>query len=287
MILDLSTDHNRGHFMGTYNGLYRTWSLVGMLAGGFCVDLFGMRSVTTVFGVAAFITLPIVLLFVPNSKNRTSLEEQGVKKWLVLKEPRLLWILTSVFLVVMCLEGMFTTSLSHLIEVHPNSKISLDGIVIGAASLAGVLQAIRWALGPVLSPWFGRLSDGRRGRKPFIVGSLIASSIFMAFVNSNLPLGIWLLNLLAILLVSSVLSTVMDAFASDVATGSLKKVIMTVYVIVMDVGASFGPVFGYLSERLLGLPTTFLVSAAILFFLAIKWAFSRYEFVKNANNITG
>lgn len=120
--------------MGTYNGLYRTVSLVGMLAGGFCVVLFGIRSVTAVFGIAAFLTLPVVLLFVPNSKNRTSPEEQSANKWPVLKEPNLLWILTTVFLVIMCLEGMFTASLSHLIDVRQNSKINLLGIAIGAAS---------------------------------------------------------------------------------------------------------------------------------------------------------
>ncbi|MCY9666408.1 MFS transporter [Paenibacillus alginolyticus] len=57
MILELSDDQNRGYFMGTYNGLYRIGSLVGMLAGSICVELFGLRAVASTFGVLAFLVM--------------------------------------------------------------------------------------------------------------------------------------------------------------------------------------------------------------------------------------
>lgn len=274
MILDLSSSENRGHFMGTYNGLYRIGSLIGMLAGGLFVDLFGMQSVATVFGILAFLVLPVVFIYVPKSKNRTASESKNRYNKPLLKQPVLLWTLTTAFLVMLCLEGMFTATLSHLIDVRLHTSIHIFGVVMGAATLAGVLQASRWAIGPFLSPWVGKRTDGKWGRKPFLTGSLVLASLFMAVVNIDLPFGLWVSNLLAILLVSSVLATVMDAFVSDIATGTTKAVTLTLYVVVVDVGASFGPVLGYLSERFFGLSFTFWLSAAILFLLGVRWALS-------------
>jgi predicted MFS family arabinose efflux permease len=67
---------------------------------------------------------------------------------------------------------------------------------------------------------------------------------------------------------------VMDAFTSDITADKVKAATITLYVIVSDVGAAFGPVFGYLSERSLGLSTTYWISAVVLFLLSIRWAFS-------------
>lgn len=40
-ILNVSSDDNRGYFMGLYNGLYRIGSLAGMLLGGIFADWLG------------------------------------------------------------------------------------------------------------------------------------------------------------------------------------------------------------------------------------------------------
>jgi MFS family permease len=271
MILDMSSSQNRGHLLGTYNGLYRMGSLIGMLAGGFFVDLYGIQDVTMVFGILAFLAVPVVFYFVPNAKNRTSSDSTNNTTVKVIKQPILLWTLTTAFLVVLCLDGMLTATLSHLIDVRLPSEIDVYGVVIGAATLAGVLQATRWAIGPFLSPWVGKRTDGKWGRRPFLAGSLIAASVFMAIVNIKLPFGLWMLSLLIILLISSILTTVMDAFASDIAFRTSKAKTMTLFVIVADVGASFGPVLGYLSERFLGLSSTFWIAAALLFLLSVRW----------------
>lgn len=236
MILELSDDQNRGHFMGTYNGLYRIGSLDGMLAGSICVELIGLRAVATTFGVLAFLVLPAVYKFVPQAKKQAKSEDAPVQKRVLIKLPALQGTLISVFLVNMCLDGMLTATLSHLIDVHQKSSFMFYEIMIGAATLAGALQAVRWALGSFMSPWFGRLSDRKWGRRPFLTGSLALASIFMAATNFEIPFGLWLLNLLALLIVSSLLSTIMDASVSDIAFGSARTFIMTMYVVVSDVG---------------------------------------------------
>ncbi|WP_230077412.1 MFS transporter [Brevibacillus sedimenti] len=44
LIVSVSDDGNRGHFMGLYNGLFRLGSLVGMLAGPLLVAWVGLRT---------------------------------------------------------------------------------------------------------------------------------------------------------------------------------------------------------------------------------------------------
>jgi MFS family permease len=272
MILESSTNENRGHFMGTFNGLSRIGNLVGMLAGGFFIEWFGIRDVTAVFGVLAFMVLPVVFQ-IPNSKNRTVSESSKLTRSFLIKQPMLMWMLLTVFLVMLSLEGMITATLSHLIDVR-QSKMSLYGVIMSAAALAGILQASRLVISVFLSPWVGKRSDGKWGRRPFLTIALLLASVFVSIVQFDLPLVIWLLNLLALLLTSSILFVVMDAFTSDIVTAKMKAATITLYVIVSDIGAAFGPVLGYLSERSLGLSTTYWISAAVLFLLSVRWTFS-------------
>lgn len=257
--------------MGTYNGLYRIGSLVGMLAGSICVELYGLRAVAATFGVLAFLVLPAVYKFVPKTKKQILSEDVPLQKRVLIKLPALQGTLISVFLVGMCLDGMLTATLSHLIDVHHKTSFMFYELVIGAATLAGSLQAVRWALGSFMSPWFGRLSDRKWGRRPFLISSLALASIFMAATNFEIPFGLWLLDLLALLIVTTLLSTIIDAMASDIAFGTARTFIMTMYVVVSDVGASMGPLFGYLSEHFIGLSMTYWLSAALLLLLSIVW----------------
>jgi MFS family permease len=267
--------------MGIYNGIYRMGSLVGMLAGSICVEWFGLKAVATVFGISAFLILPVVAMFVPKGKNSIQSEEIKIKKGSVLKVPVLRWTLLTAFLVFMCFEGMLTATLSHLIDEHQKASDLLIQITIGAATIAGALQAARIVMSSFISPWIGRLSDGRLGRRPYLVGSLVLTAVFMALVNFNLPFPIWLLDLLAALLVASILTTLLDAFVSDLTTAANRAITMTLYVIVIDVGSAFGPVIGYLFAQYFGLPMTYWFSTAILSVLSLAWFIA--TFINNGN----
>lgn len=279
LILDVSTGQNRGHYMGMYNGLFRLGSLVGMLAGGIFVDLFGLKPVAAVFGVLAFVALPAALFLIPAAKRDEAPEaEAGAKKRAdkrqFFTEPAFIWTIVTVFFAMLCLEGMFTATLSHVIDVRLGSGQELFGLALGAASLAGLLQAARWGAGPFLSPWVGKRTDGKWGRKPYLIALLLLAALLMACVQIRMPFWIWTLNLFAILLVATMLTTVMDALASDLSSAAGKAAVMTWFVIAADVGASFGPFLGYLSERIFGLDVTFWMSALLLFLLGAGWLFA-------------
>jgi MFS family permease len=272
-VMELSADQNRGHNMGIYNGLYRIGSLVGMLFGGFLTDIYGIRKVSIYFGFAAFLAIPFVFKYVTNSKQKAKQSEtkKSTKPWL---NSEILWIMATGFLAIMSLDGMFNAMLSHVIERHFSSNVFILGMTIGAASLAGILQSIRWFLGPWISPWIGNISDGKLGRKPLLAIMLGCVSILVALVPSKLGLGVWIAVLIMILLLGTMLTTVIDSLMSDVAVGGSKVFIITSYAVTVDVGAACGSSIGYVVDRYLGTSAMFFGAAGILLLLTIKWVLS-------------
>ncbi|WEK55955.1 MAG: MFS transporter [Candidatus Cohnella colombiensis] len=270
LILDLSdNNNNRGYLMGTYNGLSKIGTLVGMFAGGIFVEWYGIKVVASVFGIATFMILPVIAL-IPRSNNQAAIVRTSLFTLPLLKLPKLPMMLLTVFLVMFYLDSMVTATLSHLIDIrHPNTI--LFGIAIGATTVAGILQAFRILCSTFLSPWIGKKSDGRGQRIIYLILALFLSSTFLSIVQFDLPIYIWLTFLLALLLTSSVLIVIMDAYITDVIEGKMRTAAVTTFVIVSDIGVAFGPVLGFISERSYGISTTYTISTTVLLLLSILW----------------
>lgn len=276
-IIDYSKECNRGYCMGTYNGLYRLGSLVGMLLGGFLADHYGLRITALLFGIMTFLSIPLSFLYIPNSVvNKSNKELQTVPETSIFKNTDVIGVLVTGMLITMIYQGMFTATLSYLVEVHNSALITLFGFTIGAASLAGIIQAIRWSWEPWLAPWFGKKTDGRYGRKPTLAISLLIASVLFALIPLEMPLLYWLALLIGIQITATVLTTVIDAIASDIAVVSSSKIgIMTAYSLAIDLGAALGPVLGYLMNMYLGVYAAYWGAGLILVLIGIK--FSSYK----------
>lgn len=287
MIVEASTNENRGQNMGSFNGLSRIGGLVGMLGGGFFVEWFGIQRVTFVFGLLAFLAIPLILRIPKAASQKHKDKPTFVKPSMFMKNPLLVKILFTVFLVMLCLEGMVSATLSHLIDVR-GVNINIQGVILSAAILASLIQAYRLIIGVFISPWIGKKSDGEWGRRRILIMALLMATIFVVLTQSNIPDFYWLVNLVATLLTTTILIVLLDSFASDLADKRLKAATITLYVIISDVGAAFGPVLGYLSEQAFGLANTYLISAAILMVLSFLWIVlnGNWKQVKQHSKIT-
>jgi MFS family permease len=275
LILQLSTDTNRGNFMGTYNGLYRLGSLFGMLFGGLFADLFGIKFISVFLGIFAFLSIPIILNYIP--KAIQSDEKIGVKPSLLdsigsFLNRRLIMILVTAFLLIMILDGMLTATLSHIIEVKFTNEIDIMGVVFGAATLAGIMQALRWGIAPFIIPRVGNMLDKAKQKNAMLAFFLTCAVILLAMTPLNIPLMLWLPILLVHVLIASVLTMVMDTFIGDYASKVTNKVvIMTLFTIIVDLGAALGPIIGFTLEQFMGLTNLFWLGAAICLSLSIAW----------------
>jgi MFS family permease len=269
-ILEVAGDSNRGYYMGMYNGLYRLGSLGGMLIGGYLADRFGINITAIFFGAVTFLAIPFTFRLIPAAAPQVRAENQSVEL-AALANASVLWTLVTGLAIALIYQGAFTATLSYLIQTHNSSTIRIAGAAVGAASLAGVLQALRWGWEPWLAPWFGRMSDGRLGRRSILIITFATAAVFFLLVPLQLPLGLWLVLILAILLTATILTTVIDAIACDVAACFSQKTFMTAYSLAIDIGAAVGPLLSFALNDSSGPYAIYWVIAVILSILAVKW----------------
>ena len=271
-IADCASDTNRGHCMGVFNGLYRLGSLAGMLAGGFIADLFGLTATALFFGAVTFSAIPAAFLSVPAAKNHSNSPAEASPPLSVLwRDAGVLLALVTGAVVAMIYQGVFTATLSYLVETHNSSTVSLAGFVFGAASLAGILQAIRWSWEPWLAPWVGIKSDGRHGRKKVLLLSLFLAALLFCLLPLDIPLLPWLLVVMGVQVTATALTTLTDAVAADAANRAAKVLVLTAYSLAIDLGSAIGPIIGYLLNSNLDPYAAYWMAAVSLLALAVAW----------------
>lgn len=280
-ILNISAEGNRGHYMGVYNGIFRLGSLVGMLAGGIIADIFGIKVVSLVFAGITLSALFLVYYSIYPSTGQiaplaTTHPLKISNEW---KDSKVIWMLITGFFVTMLYQGAFTSTLSHLIDLRQTQQMATNAI-LASASLAGIIQAIRWGWEPWLAPWFGRKSD-RWGRQPVLTIALLGASVLFALINTGVPFWIWIAVIFGVQLTATVLTTVVDAVAGDVASQTIGKTsIMTTYSIVTDLGSAVGALSVYLTASLIEIEIFYWGAALILLLLSSKWAMTSRKAIR-------
>ena len=255
-LMAASRKDNRGYLMGSYNGLVRLGSLLGfaeMLRTGTtaCVDMYIFEA--AVLGAA--------------SRAATSL-----LSGLHLRQPGMRRVFITGLLVALVFQGIYAATLSRMVALHVGELALAGGLVMGCATLAGTLQALRWLWEPWLAPWFGRLSDGPRGRGPVLCACLGGGACALALVALSLPAPLWLPLLLCSQLCATGLGTLSDAAASDTAEqhGHPTHTLAS-YAFIVDCGAAAGPVLAYGVQGLWGMDAAYLTAAALLLCLLPLW----------------
>lgn len=194
-LMAASRKDNRGYLMGSYNGLVRLGSLLGMIGGGLLADLLGFSTVALLFGTLTLTGLPLALTRIPRSGRATGAASQAATSLLSglhLRHPDMRRAFITGLLVALVFQGIYAATLSRMVALHVGELALAGGLVIGCATLAGTLQALRWLWEPWLAPWFGRLSDGPRGRGPVLCACLGGGACALALVALYLPAPLWL-----------------------------------------------------------------------------------------------
>lgn len=243
-VLTTADDSSQGRAMGMYNGLMRTGSLFGMLLGGVLADTWGTGLTCAFFASVSVLAVPLIWFAVPrNAKGMAEEAAAGEDGYSLFSHWKVLSVLLIGTAVAFVYQGMLISTLSYLVKIRISAGLDLGWALVGAASLGGVLQAVRWSWEPFLAPFFGWLSDHPRAgrKKTFIVSSLIGAALF-AFLPADMSLLPWLLLLLLLQVTATALTTAGDAVAADTAVRSGAKIkVITAYSVLTDVGAAAGP----------------------------------------------
>ncbi|MCV4231053.1 hypothetical protein OHJ21_07690 [Virgibacillus sp. LDC1] len=158
------------------------------------------------------------------------------------------------------------STLSNWIEMRDFSALSLLSS-ISAATLTGILLTLKLAADPFLGYWVGRFRDIRQSRTEWLTGSITVVGILFVIIAFHLHTIVWLSTLILLFLVSSIVTTLLDADAAQYAADSSNKhYVVFSYSMTVDIGAALGLFLGVTLLSVLG-DAALNVGAALLLVL--------------------
>ena len=251
-VVDSSPEAAIGRMMGYYNGISRLGSVGGNLVGALGHDLIGFTLTLAIFGGLSLLGVPLGMLSrrgVP--KVDRTLPRPGELNW---RDPGLL---ACGFVVGSVGAGLMMSTLGMVLKTSVGNSVGFGGLVIGVATLNGMLLAGRWVTDGLTAPLLGALSDriGRRRASLLFLG-LGALAMTGAALSPG-PLTMVLMVL--IFFGCGVGATVV--MVSEAGTRGPRAV--ATYVTASDFGSAAGPMLGWTALQF-GMPTqsVFVIGAA-------------------------
>jgi MFS family permease len=237
-VVDSSPPAQIGRMMGFYNGTSRLGSVTGNLVGAVGHDVIGFSLTLIIFGVLSILGVPLGWMgrrAVPHQDIETK-QPRG-KRW----SPELLFC----GFVIGCVgPGMMMSTLGVVLKDTVGESVSVFDVVIGVATLNGLLLATRWITDALGAPLLGAVSD-RMGRRwaaiVYFIGGM--SALFLASLASHV---LFLVICVLLFFACGVgLTVVMISESGTRGTRSLAS-----YVTASDFGSATGPMLGWMTQQM-------------------------------------
>ncbi|MFT5368962.1 MAG: MFS family permease [Candidatus Latescibacterota bacterium] len=237
-VVDSSPPEQIGRMMGFYNGTSRLGSVSGNLIGAVGHDIIGFSLTLILFGIISLCGVPLGWLgrrAVPHQE--VNLNKKEGKRW----SPELLFC----GFVIGCVgPGMMMSTLGVVLKDTVGDSVSVFDVVIGVATLNGLLLATRWITDALGAPLLGAVSDKmgrRRASIVYFIGGMTA--LFVASLVSHLVLLV--ICVLVFFTCGVGLTVVMIAESGTRGSRSLAS-----YVTASDFGSASGPMLGWLTLQM-------------------------------------
>lgn len=265
LVVDAITETKEpGRLTGLFNGISGSGGVVGMVIGSLLSESFSASTVLIGFAIIGVMILPLVFLIKTDSRdsihiafNKTKAPVQAF--W----EQRLIILLLTGFVTSLLFQGYMKSTLSYWVDMRDLSASALLSS-ISAATLTGILLSIKWGAEPFLGYFAGRLSDKTQSRTEWLTVSTLVGGILFVIIAFHIHTGLWIATLIILLLLSSVVTTLLDADAAQYASDSSNKhYVVSVYSMTIDIGAALGPFLGFTLLSIIG-NTAMNIGAALL-----------------------
>ena len=229
---ELTSTGKRGRSMSIYDGVGMVGSSIGPAIGGVLVYWGGRNLPFLAYACFLFAAAAIVQLLLPEATQRP---QRQFPNYLDVKrtygDKSFLSVNTATFMYSFVLTSMQFT----IIPLFAVGNVGLNSLQIG-----GLFTVLSVAELATFIP-IGSLSD-RVGRKPFMISSLIVSSVVLILMSrTSTPIGFSLA--MGFLGFGSGLAGPMDAWISDLAPVDKLSVAIGLYRTLNDIGVVTGPIF--------------------------------------------
>jgi MFS family permease len=275
MILDRSTDTDRGRMAGFYQMAFMIGLAISPILGGTLTDLLGFQPALYVCALVSGAGLVVALVALPETRGHSA--ERGIP-WAGGQRLRLATLVGGwrhvdrqillagyVYLVTLFVSGgVLVSTIGLYLGERWGSGVTIGGRAIGVASLAGMLLALRAVLGMLAGPPAGILSDRLHRRWPVVQGAILFG--MGGFLVLGLLAAVWAMpiGVAMVSLAAGALITVVAALVGDRAKGNRQGVTMGGLATAGDIGAATGPLVAYALVVWVDLRWVYLFCAAFL-----------------------
>jgi MFS family permease len=282
IILDVTTDGDRGR----WTGLYQTWfflgAAIGAFAGGFLTDRIGYSAalwigagVTTLGGVVALIYLPETRS--SKSMNLSYPNNETAQKWRPNGE----------LVSVVSLQGInrFVTAgvLAATIALLVQEQLSMNNLVLGVATVTGILIGLRTMLSMFAAPLAGSLSDKSGNRWGVTMAGLIFGSIGMLLLIRPDPVFI-LVGIGFSAIAGGSIQALVTTRTGDLVDQEQRGKAIGLLHTSGDLGSALGPITAYFLLRWINLSVVYII-CAILFALGAGISLRMYWRYRSSSNL--
>ncbi|WP_245693645.1 hypothetical protein [Sediminibacillus halophilus] len=167
--------------------------------------------------------------------------------------------------------GLFASTLSQLIAENVSENWSVGGFAVGAATIAGVIQAIRWGWDPFVAPLIGKALKTSRVMVKTLLVVLFSGGIVFIFLGNAASLSVLLPALLVFQLISTAFVTTSDTMAASTAAKTDRVKMMTAYTIVVDIGAAIGPLISFFLLDITSIALVYTLAGGLLLVVGLSW----------------
>lgn len=257
-----------GRLMGLMWGVVRGGSAVSVLLGGFLFDCYGYQ--VTVWTIAAISTLaiPIALrLSWPAGAQIGKPVSQPARNMLqgwqeALSDPLQRTVLLVGFFKLLLNAILIATASLFLAERFGDQA---GGVLLGleVGALTGIVLATRWFSDLFLGAVMGALADriGRIRLSVLLILLLCLGLAVMLWTTANLSI----LALLGVLITSTGVNVILDAYANQLALGTAQpELFVGAYTTASDLGSALGPLLAFTLVTAVGFAPVYGVAALLV-----------------------
>lgn len=243
IILDVTDDKNRGR----WTGLYQTWFYLGTTAGailgGWLTDLWGYSSamwfgaaLTAIGALVALFTLPETRpVLGQDSKDNGPHDQSGWQP-----DFEFYGVITLNGINRFISAGVIAATLALLVQ----EQLPKSNLLVGVATVTGILLGLRTVLSMISAPISGMLSDRLKNRWGISVSVLLIGSLGMLLLVTAHPLIILIGICLSAVAAGSVQALMTTRTGDLVDQAQRGKAIGTLHT-AGDLGSALGPLTAY------------------------------------------
>jgi MFS family permease len=279
IILDVSTDEDRGRTVGSYSSLAQLGTLIGLVLSGFLTDLLGYRGTLMIYVPLAALGILVAVLLLRERDGRPVRRPAamagglGTLASLRRLDRRLLAPAYVNFVSLFAGSGVVAATLGLYLKQLASEPGA--GFPVPIASLTGILLATRRLAGMVEAPLAGRLLD-RFGNRPAVtaLGVLVSLAGFAVLAGGR-GVGMVVAGVVLISIGEGFIGPAVVVWTGDNAPPHLRGVMMGGLATTGDLGAAIGPLVAYALLETAGLRAAYALCVALVVSALLVLAFVR------------